>query len=133
MEMQWVNLLSGLAPLALTPPDNMDNLRKLVPTIAQPLYHRGVAVFDAILPCLGDLGAGTGPAPFWLILAALSVCTTLGLVVLCWARPAIPLRALIWLITHTSSTWPPKGLKSGAMPFTSRSNSPSITRRPARS
>lgn len=70
-------------------------------TIDQPLFRWGLAVLDAAPPCLGQAPTGFGTGLFWPILAVMAGLALIAFLYLCWFHPLVPLRWLVWLITHT--------------------------------
>jgi acyl-[acyl-carrier-protein]-phospholipid O-acyltransferase/long-chain-fatty-acid--[acyl-carrier-protein] ligase len=85
----------------LTPCHKLDNLRELVTTIDEPLFRWGLVVVDALPPVLGEAPTGFGSGLFWPVLAVAAGLALVAFLYLCWFHPFVPLRWLVWLITHT--------------------------------
>jgi acyl-[acyl-carrier-protein]-phospholipid O-acyltransferase/long-chain-fatty-acid--[acyl-carrier-protein] ligase len=55
----------------------------------------------ALSPLLAAADGAPGWFGPWTIVLGLAVLALLGLGLLCWRRPVLPLRAALWLVTHT--------------------------------
>jgi acyl-[acyl-carrier-protein]-phospholipid O-acyltransferase/long-chain-fatty-acid--[acyl-carrier-protein] ligase len=58
-------------------------------------------VVDAVPPALGEAPTGFGSGFFWPVLAVAAGLVLVAFLYLCWFHPLLPLRWLVWLITHT--------------------------------